>query len=138
MPEKVATQRIAEIVGFDPLDDGTCYLIFREIGGTEYGVKIPKELLGRLTIVSSSAYHTLVESADKPTPLGELPAAQAFGLWNSVATVDRDGNPYLRIELDTGLPLGLTAGRQEAGILLEAVKSWIALIDRSSKAPASH
>jgi len=131
MPRKLTTERIAEVIGFEPLTDGCAYIVFRDVGGTEYGVKVPKELLARLTIVSASAFHDLAQSGAKRP--GEAPLGQAFGLWTSQAVVDPEGRPYLRLELDTGLPLGLQAGREEAVMLQHAVGQWIELIETQTE-----
>jgi hypothetical protein len=59
----------------------------------------------------------------------DTPVGQVFDLCGSVAVLDPECGPYLRIELDTGLPVGLLAGRQEAKLLLKAVQDWIRMLD---------
>jgi hypothetical protein len=84
MPEDVATHRIAEVVGFEPTPDGCVLIRFRDDQGNETHVKVPKELLGRLTDVTASAYHTLVQPAEAPTSPDDISGGRPFGSLENV------------------------------------------------------
>ncbi len=79
MPEEAATHKIAEIVGFEPMPEGGVLIRFRDDKGNETGVRVPKELLGRLSDVTASAYHTLVQPTQTPASPDDISGGRPFG-----------------------------------------------------------
>src|SRR5262245_18794819 len=85
MPEDAATHSFTEIVGFEPTAVGCVLVRLRSDQGKETRVKVPRELLGRLTYVTTSAYHTLVQPVETPpTSADDISGGRPFGSLENV------------------------------------------------------